>query len=78
MDGCQLKNSVAPCNEVWNIGDITFVPILVQLRVLSAIQQRHWYEIVFRNVLASNQRAAVEDATYNPLICYESSVWTKK
>jgi hypothetical protein len=42
-------NSVAPCNEVWNIGDrtVTFGLTLVQLHVLSAIQQLHWYAIVF-------------------------------
>ncbi len=44
--------------------------------MLSAIQQLHRYAIVFRNVLASNQRAVV--AKYNPLICYENSLWTKK
>ena len=43
-----------------------------------AIQQHHRYAIVFRNVLASNQRVAVEEATYNPRICYENSLWTKK
>ncbi len=66
------------CNEVWNIGDRTFLLIFVQLRMLSAIQQLHLYAIVFQNVLASNQFAVVEDAMYNPLICYESSLWTKK
>jgi hypothetical protein len=70
-------NSVAPCNEVWNIGNRTFVQILLQLCVLSSIQQLLPYAIAFWNVLASNQRAAVEEATYNPLICYESSLWTK-
>ncbi len=73
-----LANSVAPCNEVWNIGNRTFGLTLVQLHVLSAIQQLHRYAIVFRNVLASNQRAVVEEATYNPLIWYENSLWTKK
>jgi hypothetical protein len=29
-------------------------------------------------VLASNRRAVVEEATYNPLICYEIFLWTKK
>jgi hypothetical protein len=70
--------SVAPCNEVWNIGNRTFGLTLVQPHVLSAIQQLHRYAIVFQNVLASNQRAVVEEATYNPLICYENSLWTKK
>ena len=46
--------------------------------MLSAIQQLHQYASVFQNVLASNQRAVVEEATYNPLICYEKSLWTKK
>ena len=51
----------------------------MQLHVLSAIQQLQRDAIVFRNVLASNQRVVVEEATYNPLICYENSqVWTKK
>jgi hypothetical protein len=71
-------NLVAPCNEVWNIGNRTFGLTLVQLHVLSTIQQLHRYAIVFRNVLASNQRAVVEEATYNPLICYRNSLWTKK
>ncbi len=66
-------NSVAQCNEVWNIGDRTFGLTLVQLHVLSAIQQLHRYAVVFRNVLASNQCAVVEEATYSPLICYENS-----
>ncbi len=52
--------------------------ILEQLHVLSAIQQLHLYAIVFRNVLASNQRAVVEEATYTPVICYESFLWTKE
>jgi len=69
--------SVAPCNEVWNIGNRTFGLTLVQPHVLSAIQQLHRYAIVFQNVLASNQRVVVEEATYNPLICYENSLWTK-
>jgi hypothetical protein len=38
----------------------------------------YYYAIVFRNVSASNQCAVVEEATYNPLICYENSLWTKK
>jgi hypothetical protein len=61
--------TISPCNEVRNIGNRTFELTLVQLHVLSAIQQLHRYAIVFRNVLASNQRAVVEEATYNPLIC---------
>jgi hypothetical protein len=69
---------LAPSNEAWNIGDRTFAPILVQLHALTAIQQLQRYEIVFRNVLASNQRAVVEEAMYNPLICYENFMWTKK
>ena len=74
-------NSVArfaPSNEAWNIGNRTFAPILVQLHALTAIQQLQRYEIVFRNVLASNQRAVVEEATYIPLICDENFMWTKK
>ena len=69
---------LAPSNEAWNIGDRTFAPILVQLHALTAIQQLQRYEIVFRNVLASNQRAVVEEAMYIPLICYENFMWTKK
>ena len=69
---------LAPSNEAWNIGDRTFAPILVQLHALTAIQQLRRYEIVFRNVLASNQRAVVEEATYIPLICFENFMWTKK
>ncbi len=34
-------NSVAPCNEVWNIWNRTFGLTLVQLHVLSTIQQLH-------------------------------------
>ncbi len=65
------SKSVAPCsNEVWNIGNRTFGLTLIQLHVLSAIQQLHLYAIFFRNVLASNRRAVVEEATCNPLICY--------
>ena len=71
-------NSVAPSNEVWNIGNRTVAPILVQQHALTAIQQRQRYAIVFRNVLASNQHAVVKEATYIPLICYENSLWTKK
>ena len=71
-------NSVAQCNEVWNIGNRTFGLTLVQPHVLSAIQQLRRYAIVFQKVLASNQRAVVEEATCNPLICYENSLWTKK
>jgi hypothetical protein len=73
-------NSIAPCNEVWNIGNRTFGLTLVQLHALSSIQQLHLYAIVFQSVLASNQRAVVEleEATYNPLICYENTLWTKK
>ena len=50
----------------------------MQSYALTAIQQLQRYAIVFRNVLASNQRAVVEEATYIPLICYENSLWTKK
>ena len=71
-------NPVAPSNEVWNIGDIIFAPILVQWHALTAIQKLQLYAILFRNVLASNQRAVVEEATYIPLIRYENSLWTKK
>ena len=71
-------NSFAPSNEVWNIGDRIFVPILVQQHALTAIQQLQRYVIVFRNVLASNQHAMVKEATYIPLICDENSLWTKK
>ena len=58
----------------WHSG----VPILVQLHALTAIQQLQRYAIVFRNVLASNQRAVVEEATYTPLISYKNFMWTKK
>ena len=68
---------LAPSNEVWNIGDRILVLILVQLHVLTTIQQLQRYAIVFRNVLASNQRAVVEEATYIPLICYDNFLWTK-
>ncbi len=71
-------NSVAPSNEVWNIGGRIFAPILVQLHALSAIQQLQRYAIVFQNMLASDQRAVVEEATYIPFICYENFLWTKK
>ena len=71
-------NSVAPSNEVWNIGDRIFAPILVRQHALTAIQQLQRHAIVFRNVLASNQHSVVKEATYNPLICYENSLWTKK
>ena len=71
-------NSVAPSNEVWNIGDRTFAPILVQQHALTEIQQLQRYAIVFRNVLASNQHAVVKEATYIPLIYDENSLWTKK
>ena len=71
-------NSVAPSNEVWNIGDIIFAPILVQQHALTAVQQLQRYAIVSRNVLASNQHAVVKEATYIPLICYENSLCTKK
>jgi hypothetical protein len=54
--------SVAPCNEVWNIGNRTFGLTLLQLHVLSSIQQLHLYAIVCQNVLAFNQRAVVEEA----------------
>ena len=71
-------NSVALSNDVWNIGDIIFAPILVQQHALTAIQQLQRYAIVFRNVLASNHHTVVKEAAYNPLICYENSLWTKK
>ena len=71
-------NSVAPSNEAWNIGNRKFAPILVQQHAQTAIQQLQRYAIVFRNVLASNQHSMVKEATYIPLICYESSLWTKK
>ena len=71
-------NSFAPSNEVWNIGDRIFAPILVQQHALTASQQLQRYAIVFRNVLASNQHAVVKEATYIPLICYENSLWIKK
>ena len=45
-------NSVAPSNEVWNIGNRIFALILVQQHALTAIQQLQRYAIVFRNVLA--------------------------
>ncbi len=35
------------------------------------------YAIVFRNMLASTQRAMIEEATHNPLICYESYLWSQ-
>ena len=54
--------SVAPSNEVWNIGNRIFAPILVQQHALTAIQQLQRYAIVFRNVLASNQHAMVKKA----------------
>ena len=53
-------NSVAPSNEVWNIGNRIFALILL----LTAIQQLQRYAIFFRNVLASNQHAVVKEATY--------------
>ena len=73
-------NSVAPSNEVWNIGNRIFAQILVQPHALTAIQQHQRYAIVCRNVLTSNlnQHAVVKEATYIPLICYENSLWTKK
>ena len=73
-------NSVAPSNEVWNIGNRIFAQILVQPHALTAIQQHQRYAIVCRNVLTSNlnQHAVVKKATYVPLICYENSLWTKK
>ena len=61
-------NSVALSNKVWNIGDRIFALILVQQHALTAIQQLQRYAIVFLNVLASNQRAVVEEAMYIPLI----------
>ena len=69
-------NSVAPSNEVWNIGDRIFAQILVQQHALTEIKQLQRYAIVFRNALASNQHAV--EATYIPRICYENSLWTKK
>ena len=71
-------NSFAPSNEVWNIGDRIFAPIIVQQHTLTAIQQLQRYATVFRNVLASNPHALVKEATYIPLICYGNSLWTKK
>ncbi len=59
-------------NENWNVLDKIFAPIYVQSHVLSATQQLQLYAIVFRNVLASNQLAVVEEATHNPLIYYEN------
>ena len=50
----------------------------MQQHALTTIQQLRRYAIVFQNVLASNQRAVVEEATYIPLICYENFMWTKK
>ena len=52
----------------------------MQLHALTAMQQLQRYAsaIVFRNVLASNQRAVVEEAKYIPLMCYENFLWTKK
>ncbi len=64
--------------KIWNILDKIFVPIRVQLHALSAIQQLQRYAIVFRDALASNRISAVEEATYNPLICYENFLGTKK
>ena len=66
-------NSVAPSNEVWNIGDRIFAQILVKLHALTAIQQLQRYAIVFEDVLALNQHGVVEEATYIPLVCYEAS-----
>ena len=65
-------------NDVWNIGDRIFALILVQQHALTAIQHLQRCAIVFRNVLASYQHAVVKEATYIPLICYESFLWTKK
>ncbi len=45
------SKSVAPCNEVWNVGNRTFGLTLVQLHVLSAIQQLHQYAMVFQMCL---------------------------
>ena len=70
-------NSVAPSNEVWNIGDRIFAPILVQQHALPATQQLQRYAIVFQNVIASNQYVVVEGAMQIPLNCYESFLWTK-
>jgi hypothetical protein len=74
----RLSASIGLSNENWNILDKTFAPIYVQLQVLSATQQLQRYATVFRNVLASNQHAVVEEATYFSLICYEDFLWTKK
>ena len=66
--------------KIWNILDEIFLPTHVQLHALSAIQQLHWYAIVFQNVLASNRISisVVEEATYNSLIGHEDFLWTKK
>ncbi len=64
--------------KIWNILDKIFVLIHVQSHALSANQQLQLYVIVFRNVLASNQISAVEEAIYNSLIYYEDFLWTKK
>ncbi len=36
------------------------------------------YEIVFQNMLASNQHVVVEGATHLPLICNESVLWINR
>ncbi len=50
---------VALSNEIWKFLDQNIAPIHVQSHALSAIQQLQRYAIVFRYVLASNQRAVV-------------------
>jgi hypothetical protein len=75
---CLSEFSVVLSNENWNILDKIFAPIYVQLHVLSATQQLQQYAIVFRNVLASYQISAVDEAMYNSLIGYEDFLWTKK
>ncbi len=63
--------------KIWNILDKIFLLIHVQSHAPSAIQQLQLYAIVFRIVLAPNRISAVEEATYNSLICYEDFLWTK-
>ncbi len=74
----EFSASIVLSNENWNILDKIFVPIYVQSHVLSATQQFQRYAIVFRNVLASNQHAVVEEVTYNPLVYDENLPWNKK
>ena len=54
------------------------MPIHVQMPALAAVQQLQRYDIVFQNMLASNQHVVVERAMQIPLICYESFPWIKK